>query len=488
MAVDAYGPTSDAYAPTHVLPPRAHLGLVLQGPLRLEQQFTLETVRLYRRTFAGCPVVVSTWQGEDETTLALLEAEGATVLRNALPPSKGPGNANYQIASTQAGLAALKGLGCQYAIKTRTDQRLYETNVPEYLFSLLQSFPVDTQAKAQGQQQRLVALSINTFRYRYYDVSDFFLFGTLADVTAFWSCPLEERDSIGGPFESLHGFCKATPCEIYFTTRYLARLGHTCQFTLEDSWETYARYFCVIDADSVGFYWPKYSNAVRRWRSFFHPLPGHRELEELTFKEWLLLYHHLAQRQFAPQGWLLRKHSPAAPQPTLLCGLGPWGQQVLSHVETGAHALHTLKPETVCLPPLTPTTVEAVILEPQALLAPGASTQSITTAVEALLFALAEASIPVTVPVICLPSPCTSTPALWQALEPLCQRYPTLQLLPFSPPLCSAVLAYHLAGHKVVHLRPPLRPKTLGQRLRKPFLAVLPKPWRQALRQRYPFL
>lgn len=162
---------------------REKIAIVLQGPLKKEWDFTLETLKIYRKNFAGCSLIVSTWDTEDKKLCEALEKLGAFVITGPAPGENFL-NMHHQIVSSQRGLQKAKELGCTYALKTRTDQRIYETNVPEYLLNVLNLFPL--KSKVEGQKQRLITTSFNTFKYRLYEISDMFLFGDIDDVLNFW--------------------------------------------------------------------------------------------------------------------------------------------------------------------------------------------------------------------------------------------------------------------------------------------------------------
>lgn len=273
------------------------LAIVMQGPLKLEEHFTYESLKLYKKTFSKSLIILSTWKTENKEELEKIKALGVIVVLNDIPPIKGLWNINYQIVSTQNGLKTAKSKGAEYVIKTRTDQRMYETNISDFLFNILKIFPVFDKTK---QKSRLVSLSENTFKYRLYDVSDMFLFGHIDDVIKFWSCALETRTKLPA-WKNLLDFCKRRPSEIYFTSEYLTKIGHNCTYTLQDSWLCYSRYFCIIDHTSIGMFWPKYSNFTNRWRNFLGISP---ELESLTFKEWLNLYIGLKDKTNIPEHFL----------------------------------------------------------------------------------------------------------------------------------------------------------------------------------------
>lgn len=260
------------------------LAIVMQGPLLYENDFTLETLKIYKKTFPKCSIIVSTWDTEKKKMLEQIEKLGCIVLKNSKPDFvTKENNNNYQIKSTKKGLQKAKEIGAKYVIKTRCDQRMYETHIVEYLFNLLKVFPLK---EHKLQKERLVTLSLNTFKYRLYDISDMFLFGHIDDVMNFWDVEYDHREKLPS-YMTLKDYSKARPSEIGYTIDYLERIGEKLDYTLKNSWEMYAKYFCVIDTNTVGLIWPKYSNKIFRWRNFY----GEQDLlEELTFKEWLNLY------------------------------------------------------------------------------------------------------------------------------------------------------------------------------------------------------
>lgn len=261
-----------------------NLTIVMQGPIKYDNNFTVETIKLYNRIFKNCPIIVSTWDTEDKKVLEELKKLGCIVLSNSKPDVVDFANVNYQIKSTQLGLKEAYKIGSEYVIKTRTDQRMYETHIPEFLFNILKVFPLNENIR--NQKERLVTLSLNTFKYRLYDISDMFLFGHIDDVIKFWDVAYEKR-TVLPDFSNLVEYSMLELSEIGFTIEYLKKLGENLNFTLKNSWEMYAKYFCVIDTTSVGLIWPKYTNEIFRWRNFYGK---NILLEELTFKEWLNLY------------------------------------------------------------------------------------------------------------------------------------------------------------------------------------------------------
>lgn len=262
------------------------LSIILQGPIKKENDFTLETVKLYKKHFPeNTKIIISTWNDENEKYLENFRLENVHVVLSEKPNYPGISNVNYQIESSKNGLKyAKEKLNCEYAIKTRTDQRFYATNIYEYLFNLLNKFPL--KEHCDNQKERLIALSLNTFKYRLFGISDMFLFGNIEDMILYWSPDYDMRlTSEIKKIKNQKDYSKSTLCEVYFVTQFLKNLKIPFEFTLENAYKIYAKRFIVIDKESIDLYWPKYTTKEYRWISYTSTT-----YEELTFKEWFNLY------------------------------------------------------------------------------------------------------------------------------------------------------------------------------------------------------
>jgi hypothetical protein len=281
------------YGRVSTTPPPAQTAVVMQGPIITEGDFTLETVRLYKKIFPGMRLVLSTWDDTDPAILAPLRECNIELVLNTKPPHAGISNVNLQIFSTTQGLHKAQELGAEYVLKTRTDQRLYAPDTLAYLHGLLKTFPLQQKTV---QKQRLVAASLNTFKYRPYSISDMFLFGHIDDMLCYWDVPFDERLALPYVPATLIEYAKQQICEVYFVTRFMRLLGHEPTFSLADSWRAYRDYFCIIDQQSVDLYWYKYDREKEYRRLRYE---GTYTDEELTFREWLLLYAN--QQNPAPE-------------------------------------------------------------------------------------------------------------------------------------------------------------------------------------------
>jgi hypothetical protein len=256
--------------------------IVLQGPVMRENSFTRESIAMYRRHFPHCTVIHSTWAGEDRAEVEACRAAGATIVLSEEPRNPGPSNINRQIVSTRAGVKQCAELGLPYALKTRTDQRIYNPNALAFLHSAMRAFPL--RHKLPGQHRRLIGISLNTLKYRRYGLSDMLLFGALPDMQRYWDCSLDPRAEVApAPFGPHAELCLG---EVWFETHFLQSLGRELKWTIEDSWRAWAEHFCVVDATALDLYWPKYQ-PHREFRRRTHGAPGTGD--ELSFADWLTL-------------------------------------------------------------------------------------------------------------------------------------------------------------------------------------------------------
>lgn len=261
--------------------------IVIQGPLVQASDFTLETAKHYRANFPHCPLVIVVWDSEPESAVKRLHALGAQVVRVERPHDPGAANVNLQQTSVSAGLRVADEIGCDFAIRTRSDQRFYSDHAVSFLHALLDSFL----PPRAGAASRIVATSLDTFRFRLYGLSDQFHFGRTQDLIKFWDVPTES--SFGHELSGRANTARSLQLpEVLLTTNYLTRTNWSLKWTLDDWWSALSDRFIVIDASAIDLLWPKYTSREYRWRRYGALSP----LEELDFADWLSLYAY-ADRQ-----------------------------------------------------------------------------------------------------------------------------------------------------------------------------------------------
>jgi hypothetical protein len=261
--------------------------IVLQGPLLEEDDFTIETIKLYRKLFPLAIIILSTWH-INKNRQAILSNLDVNYIENALPENPGIANINMQIQTTKSGLLLAKKLGAQFAIKTRTDQRIYHPSLYVYLLNLLNAYPLTE--KSDVQKERLIGVSLGTFKFRMYGLSDMFLFGLIDDMLLYWNIPfdrridtIEERRNSGKTWRE---FATWRVCETYLCTEFLHKIGFKTKFTLEDSFNAFKKYFIVIDSQAIKLFWNKYTFNSDRYASFgmFDP--------QISFNDWLIIFNN----------------------------------------------------------------------------------------------------------------------------------------------------------------------------------------------------
>ncbi|EGP5048092.1 hypothetical protein E4K24_000345 [Enterococcus faecium] len=110
----------------------------LTRPCGKKDDFTYETVKLYKKIFSTEEIIISTWDNLEKEDVAKFKSIGCHVVLSAYPNSSGRGNVNYQ--TSYAGIRKAKELGCKYVIKSRTDQRITKTNIVDYMRNLIEKF------------------------------------------------------------------------------------------------------------------------------------------------------------------------------------------------------------------------------------------------------------------------------------------------------------------------------------------------------------
>lgn len=233
--------------------------IVLQGPIYTNDDFTLNTIRFYKSMYPSAAIVVSTWDDENDKILSKLSENGAIVVKSHKPDYSGNGNVNYQIVNSLSGLVKARELGYEYAVKTRTDQRICKEYVFCSIFSMLKSFPP---ADNSGQKQRIAALAVNYGNmFTPYFISDFLYMGRTKDVIDVFSLPLDDREKFDIDVTSPRKRYSETmlPPEIYILKHYLQdKLGRTCENTVKAYWEAVKDCLLCFGMKDVDLLWPKY--------------------------------------------------------------------------------------------------------------------------------------------------------------------------------------------------------------------------------------
>jgi len=271
------------------------LAVVIQGPVISKSDFTLETVKIYKKHFSDAFIILSTWSDEKSVMIRRFEELGVLVVLNEKPEYSGTSNINFQIVSARSGVNKAGELGAEYALKTRTDQRIYAPNIADYLYNITEVFPVSRDY--EGQKKRIVGVSLNTFKYRMYGLSDMLIYGHIDDMLLYWDVALDQRKFSDEEIQqaastSLRNFARWRVCEVYLATEFLKKVGRKLQWSLTDSWEAFADHFCIVDKEQLDLFWAKYNRLEYRWLAY----KGIVNSQEMTFREWLNIYSNLSNK------------------------------------------------------------------------------------------------------------------------------------------------------------------------------------------------
>lgn len=265
------------------------VSIVMQGPIIEKQEFTFETLKLYRKRYPNVKLILSTWDNYDKSLISKFTEIGVEVILNSMPDYFGISNVNLQIKSTKAGIFRAKELGFDYCLKTRTDQRIYKHDFILFFMSILSSFKLENKYL----KERLITMSMNTFKYRLYGITDMLMFGNIDDMILYWDVKFDNRkiNEVDLGVSSLD-YSKATICEVYFSTEFFKKIKSKTNFTFKNYWELMANFFFVVDALSIDIFWFKYNRLDERRRY----QNNKRKLdEEFYFSDWINSYNKLIQ-------------------------------------------------------------------------------------------------------------------------------------------------------------------------------------------------
>jgi len=270
-------------------PPTA---IVIQGPILVEDNFTLESIHLYRSMFPETQIVLATWSDESPDKLAQAENAGANVVLCKRPDASGFLNFNLQRANTIEGLKEAKRLGAQLILKTRTDQRINSRHGLSLLISLAKRFPANPSVQCK---HRVFFLNLSSLANVPFHLSDMLQFGNIDDLLRIWDVPVHKVNVDRKDFERRIEN-KATVADVIFRSptnpevwigKHYAQLlyGPQC---VENPADSYVRLLKeavgIVDRAQLDLFWPKYSayeeHGDYRLQQTF---------EQLSFSKWLTL-------------------------------------------------------------------------------------------------------------------------------------------------------------------------------------------------------
>jgi len=175
--------------------PSPRRAIVVQGPIVPEvTRYALSV------TSAQHPrdlIVLSTWRETPEDLLADVAPHVDEIVLNDAPAVPGIQHRNYQLVSTRAGLECARAAGAKDVLKTRTDGVHVSPVLFDAAAALAQRF-APSAARALGLHGRIIVPQSFTRTYVPYHASDLMMLGSIEDLLAFWSAPLDLRPAPRG--------------------------------------------------------------------------------------------------------------------------------------------------------------------------------------------------------------------------------------------------------------------------------------------------
>lgn len=288
----------------------AQIGIVMQGPLFLQDHFTLETVRIYGKLFPSAKVIISTWKDQDKQELALLEKEpNCLIVFNDKPEEPGVLNSNMQRVSTVNGIRYAKEIGCKYVLKTRGDWRIYSKGALRFMIHLLDEFPCN--CTVFEQKKRLIAADIATeetsIMFYPFWVTDLLMFGDVDDMEDYWNSDVTYKSEFNKQYvdkiirEEKYTWKKRIEEELLNEARipmnYIRRkTGALPNISVKEYWDFLKNYCVIVPKSLLDAFWFKYTdrrvNESADWGTCFFNDSDERLLTyNFDFVSWMNLYY-----------------------------------------------------------------------------------------------------------------------------------------------------------------------------------------------------
>jgi len=268
--------------------------IMIQGPIDHTNNFTLETIKIYKNLFTDMPLILSTWEDEEEDTIATIQDLGVEVIQSSKPESSLLGdsawkNVDLQLISAKAGIRAALNHDVEYCLKTRTDQRFYRSDLINYFLNLIELFPINDDSI---QNQRIISSSFATAKYRVYGLTDMIMFGDINDLKNYWDVENYSKGIVKfivDDSQYIPPIIAGTlvGAEVYLMSSYLKRIGVNLEWTLEHYWEMLRKHFLVCDSSSLDMYWNKYNKESEYQYARTYEQKTHRLID---FADWLQIY------------------------------------------------------------------------------------------------------------------------------------------------------------------------------------------------------
>jgi len=290
--------------------------IIIQGPLG-EISFFLKSLAFYAAFHEEHPKIIVTYLNADPIAIERLntwikEKPNFYLYMLSQPPHI---DSNLQILSTLFGLHKAKNLGCNYALKTRSDMIFSSAHLIDILHTHLNAFCDYTPSSMAA---KIVVGSMNSFIARPYCVSDFFSFGCIDDMLNMWTLRLSDGSGIQDSEPMISKYhsdesgtmsfpllksledtiirVQSRRSEHYITSNLVRDNGFKYSNLISDYWGFVRSCLIIVDSPSLGICWPKYLNTTsdykyrQGWAQISEYLQTEYRMKEWSFADWLHLY------------------------------------------------------------------------------------------------------------------------------------------------------------------------------------------------------
>lgn len=206
-----------------------NVGIVFQGPVMKENNFTLETIKMLRNWYPDITIILSTWENEltDDNRYELKKLNCFFIESKQMnEENKGPnekiGHLNNQILSSKLGMDYLTECGIEYAMKIRSDLRIYKKDFVPYLLNLLKVY--------DRADYQLINVAFSNSMYNVpFHLSDFIWFGRMEEMREMYS--IKYRDD-----NDLHKIVEFVKSDEFLKYKKTFADIRTNKFTLDSYW------------------------------------------------------------------------------------------------------------------------------------------------------------------------------------------------------------------------------------------------------------
>lgn len=263
--------------------------IIIQGPIKRERDYTLETVKLYLEQNPGTDVILSTWQTECLFDFEKLNHPNFHIVISQLPNSSGSHNFNYQQVSTIAAIKKAMELDVNYICKTRTDHRIYAA----YFMRTMRIMLENSKKPKRFKGGRIIENSSHVCKFRPYSMSDVFQFARANDIVDLWAAEPDLRNRSASEYQKekkgnvrLIDYALDYIAEVGLHRKYAQKVAPSLGLSLQDYYTFIVDKFLIMDDQFIQLHMLRHDNRER----FRVGDPGYsqpRDLARIDHVTWL---------------------------------------------------------------------------------------------------------------------------------------------------------------------------------------------------------